>query len=126
MIKKVLSWFLALALLVGAIAGTVYLCQKNNDKRTLTVDENLGKEIVFVMAKGDTEEKNALDITSMKYITVGDTIKTTETVFIGAVADAGEEFEGLVISGVEKTDTENKYIVIDNVKITVVTQEVAE
>lgn len=116
--KKVLTVLLTIALLVGAVVGTVYLCQKNNDIRHVKC-ENLKKEIVFVIDKGDTEKKET-DITKLKYVNVGDEIKIADSfvgqIFIGKKADAEKDFVGLIISGVEKT-ADNKYIVIGDVTV---------
>ncbi len=120
--KKVLTWLIAIALLVGAVAGTIFLCQKNNDKRSLKVDSGLGKEIVFVIDKNDKEQKET-DITKLKYVNVGDIIKVDYdgSVFVGSKADVEKGFAGLTISGVEKTG-DNTYIVVDNVVISIVVE----
>lgn len=120
--KKIITVLLTIALLVGAVIGTVYLCQKNNDKRLVKCDENLGKEIVFVIDKHDTD-KNETDITKLKFINIGDEIKISEDfegqIFIGQKADVEKGFIGLAISGVEKTD-DGRYIVVDDVEVSVV------
>lgn len=120
--KKFITVLLTIALLVGAVVGTVYLCQKNNDKRLVKYDKDLGKEIVFVIDKGDTE-KNETDITKLKFVNVGDEIKIADSfegqIFIGKKADAEKDFVSLVISGVEKT-SDGRYIVVDDVEVSVV------
>lgn len=120
--KKFITVLLTIALLVGAVIGTVYLCQKNNDKRLVKYDKDLGKEIVFVIDKGDTA-KNETDITKLKFVNVGDEIKIADSfegqIFIGKKADVEKGFIGLVISGVATTD-DGRYIVVDDVEVSVV------
>lgn len=123
--KKFLSVLFVAILLVGAVVGTVYLCQRNNDKRLVKYDKALGKEIVFVIDKGDTD-RNETDITKLKLVNVGDEIKISDSyegqIFIGKKADAEEGFIGLIISGVEKTE-DGRCIVINDVEISVINIE---
>ena len=116
--KKIAGIIVTVLLVIGLIVGAGFLANERAQYRKITVDANVGKQVVMVMHEGDKEAKDALN---MKIVQLGDKITVTYegNIFIGTKEKAGKDFSGLTISGVEELK-DGTYVVIDTVVVELV------
>lgn len=118
---NVLGKIVAVVLVVALLVGAGFWLFRGNNVRTLTMDKDIEKGVVSVIAKGKTAEQ-AVDATTVKVVSLGDEIVIN---FDGEIAINEEKelsSDYLLVKGVIETK-DGKMLVNDNVSIQLIKVE---